>query len=187
GRPVIVFYFGRPQQFVAVGNDRCQWSLAHRGMTTKTRSPAKFQMSNGAQAAERPNHPQPIPMSATKSCVSAAKGRAPSATCDFDAIGRPLNSPCAKSNCSSEGNLKQMKQKLYLLKFLDRILRRPQVRSQQMDQTNNQFRGLNSQTMDLHHPILRDFPEHREIIRRLKGSDDHFRRMFDEYHRLDDS
>ena len=56
-----------------------------------------------------------------------------------------------------------------------------------MDQTNNQFSGLNSQTMDLHHPILRDFPEHREIIRRLKGSDDHFRRMFDEYHRLDDS
>ncbi len=41
--------------------------------------------------------------------------------------------------------------------------------------------------MDLHHPILREFPEHREIIRRLKGSDDHFRKMFDEYHRLDDS
>jgi uncharacterized protein YdcH (DUF465 family) len=40
--------------------------------------------------------------------------------------------------------------------------------------------------MDLHHPILREFPEHREIIRRLKGSDDHFRKMFDEYHRLDD-
>src|SRR3989454_12713543 len=47
---------------------------------------------------------------------------------------------------------------------------------------------LNSRknTMDLHHPILREFPEHREIIRRLKGSDDHFRKMFDEYHRLDD-
>ncbi len=41
--------------------------------------------------------------------------------------------------------------------------------------------------MDLHHPILREFPEHREIIRRLKGSDDHFRKMFDEYHRLDDA
>ncbi len=41
--------------------------------------------------------------------------------------------------------------------------------------------------MDLHHPILREFPEHREVIRRLKGSDDHFRKMFDEYHRLDDS
>jgi len=40
--------------------------------------------------------------------------------------------------------------------------------------------------MDLHHPILREFPEHREIIRRLKGSDDHFRNIFDEYHRLDD-
>ena len=41
--------------------------------------------------------------------------------------------------------------------------------------------------MDLHHPIFREFPEHREIIRRLKGADDHFRKMFDEYHRLDDS
>jgi uncharacterized protein len=40
--------------------------------------------------------------------------------------------------------------------------------------------------MDLHHPILREFPEHREIIRRLKGSSDHFRSVFDEYHRLDD-
>ena len=40
--------------------------------------------------------------------------------------------------------------------------------------------------MDLHHPILREFPEHRETIRRLKGSDDHFRNMFEEYHRLDD-
>jgi len=40
--------------------------------------------------------------------------------------------------------------------------------------------------MDLHHPILREFPEHRETIRRLKSSDDHFRNIFDEYHRLDD-
>jgi uncharacterized protein len=40
--------------------------------------------------------------------------------------------------------------------------------------------------MDLHHPILREFPEHRDTIRRLKGSDDHFRNIFDEYHRLDD-
>ena len=40
--------------------------------------------------------------------------------------------------------------------------------------------------MDLHHPIYREFPEHRETIRRLKGSDHHFRQIFDEYHRLDD-
>ena len=40
--------------------------------------------------------------------------------------------------------------------------------------------------MDLHHPILREFPEHRETIRRLKGSNEHFRSVFDEYHRLDD-
>ena len=44
-----------------------------------------------------------------------------------------------------------------------------------------------SNHMDLHHPIFREFPEHREVIRRLKGSDGHFRAMFDEYHRLDDS
>ncbi len=40
--------------------------------------------------------------------------------------------------------------------------------------------------MDLHHPILREFPEHREVIRRLKGSNEHFRSVFQEYHRLDD-
>jgi uncharacterized protein YdcH (DUF465 family) len=41
--------------------------------------------------------------------------------------------------------------------------------------------------MDLHHPIYREFPEHRDIIKRLKGSDNHFRKMFDEYHLLDDA
>jgi uncharacterized protein YdcH (DUF465 family) len=41
--------------------------------------------------------------------------------------------------------------------------------------------------MDLHHPILREFPEHREIINRLKGSDGQFRKIFDQYHQLDDS
>jgi uncharacterized protein len=40
--------------------------------------------------------------------------------------------------------------------------------------------------MDLHHPIVREFPEHRDAIKRLKGADDHFRNLFDEYHRLDD-
>ncbi len=40
--------------------------------------------------------------------------------------------------------------------------------------------------MDLHHPILREFPEHRETIRLLKGSSDHFRNIYNEYHRLDD-
>ena len=40
--------------------------------------------------------------------------------------------------------------------------------------------------MDLHHPLLQEFPEHRETIKRLKESDDHFRSLFEEYHRLDD-
>ena len=41
-------------------------------------------------------------------------------------------------------------------------------------------------TMDLHHPILREFPDDRETIKRLKASDERFRRMFEEYHQLDD-
>lgn len=40
--------------------------------------------------------------------------------------------------------------------------------------------------MDLHHPIYREFPEHRETIRRLKSSDHQFGQLFDEYHRVDD-
>ncbi len=40
--------------------------------------------------------------------------------------------------------------------------------------------------MDLHHPILREFPEHRDTIKQLKASDARFRDLFDEYHRLDD-
>jgi uncharacterized protein YdcH (DUF465 family) len=39
--------------------------------------------------------------------------------------------------------------------------------------------------MDLHHPILREFPDHRDTIKRLQG-DAHFRNLYDEYHRLDD-
>jgi uncharacterized protein len=41
--------------------------------------------------------------------------------------------------------------------------------------------------MDLHHPILREFPEHREAIKRLKAGSDQFRRFFEEYHTLDES
>lgn len=41
--------------------------------------------------------------------------------------------------------------------------------------------------MDLHHPILREFPEYRDTIRRLQGGDEHFRKMYDEYHKLDDA
>jgi uncharacterized protein YdcH (DUF465 family) len=54
-------------------------------------------------------------------------------------------------------------------------------------QTNSvQTEIKNIVPMDLHHPILREFPEHREVSRRLKGSSDHFRSVFDEYQRLDD-
>src|SRR2546426_681526 len=41
--------------------------------------------------------------------------------------------------------------------------------------------------MDLHHPILREFPEYRETIKMLKAGNEHFRKMFEEYHMLDDA
>jgi uncharacterized protein len=40
--------------------------------------------------------------------------------------------------------------------------------------------------MDLHHPLLKEFPEHRETIQWLKVSDEAFRKKFDEYHQVDD-
>lgn len=42
-------------------------------------------------------------------------------------------------------------------------------------------------TMELHHPLTREFPEHVETIRRLKLSNRDFQQMFDEYHKLDDA
>lgn len=41
--------------------------------------------------------------------------------------------------------------------------------------------------MDLHHPIMREFPEQREIIRHLKAGSADFRKTFEEYHTLDDA
>jgi uncharacterized protein YdcH (DUF465 family) len=41
--------------------------------------------------------------------------------------------------------------------------------------------------MDLHHPILREFPEHRETIKTLKAGNEQFRKMFDEYHTVDEA
>ncbi len=41
--------------------------------------------------------------------------------------------------------------------------------------------------MDLHHPILREFPEHRDAIKRLRAGSDQFRRFYDEYHTLDEA
>ena len=44
-----------------------------------------------------------------------------------------------------------------------------------------------STTTDLHHSILREFPEYRDAVKLLKASDANFRRMFDEYHTLDEA
>jgi uncharacterized protein YdcH (DUF465 family) len=42
--------------------------------------------------------------------------------------------------------------------------------------------------LDLHHhPIAREFPEYRETIRHLRAGDINFRKMFDEYHAVDDA
>ena len=40
--------------------------------------------------------------------------------------------------------------------------------------------------MDIHHPFVSEFPEHRETIRHLRLADNQFRQMFEEYHKLDD-
>ena len=36
-----------------------------------------------------------------------------------------------------------------------------------------------------HHGIIQEFPEYREEIHNLKMSNEHFRELFDEYHKLD--
>jgi uncharacterized protein YdcH (DUF465 family) len=35
------------------------------------------------------------------------------------------------------------------------------------------------------HDLLHEFPEHKELIHDLKVSNNHFRRLFDEYHEVD--
>jgi uncharacterized protein YdcH (DUF465 family) len=40
---------------------------------------------------------------------------------------------------------------------------------------------------DLHHSILREFPEYRETVKLLKACDVGFRKNFDEYHTLDEA
>jgi len=40
--------------------------------------------------------------------------------------------------------------------------------------------------MDLHHPFVKEFPDHSETIRLLKLADGQFRAAFEEYHKLDD-
>ena len=36
-----------------------------------------------------------------------------------------------------------------------------------------------------HHPLVKEFPQYRETIHRLKVGDPEFRTLFDEYHELD--
>lgn len=36
-----------------------------------------------------------------------------------------------------------------------------------------------------HHPLTREFPEHKNAIHKLKASNHHFARLFEEYHEVD--
>ena len=36
-----------------------------------------------------------------------------------------------------------------------------------------------------HHPLIKDFPEHRDAIHRLKESDNHFKKLMEKYDSLD--
>ncbi|MGO8764914.1 MAG: YdcH family protein [Limisphaerales bacterium] len=40
--------------------------------------------------------------------------------------------------------------------------------------------------MDIHHPFVAEFSEHRETIRTLKLANEKFRVMFEQYHLIDD-
>src|SRR5437763_4658774 len=46
---------------------------------------------------------------------------------------------------------------------------------------------MSTTIIDLHHSILREFPEYRDTVKLLKAGDENFRRMFDEYHTLDEA
>lgn len=36
-----------------------------------------------------------------------------------------------------------------------------------------------------HHDLVHEFPEYKDVIHTLKTTNNHFRRLFDEYHALD--
>ncbi|HTH50103.1 MAG TPA: YdcH family protein [Candidatus Limnocylindria bacterium] len=42
-----------------------------------------------------------------------------------------------------------------------------------------------AQALDLHHPLVLEFPELRDAIHNLKTHDAHFRRLYDEYNEVD--
>src|SRR3989442_15980300 len=46
---------------------------------------------------------------------------------------------------------------------------------------------MSTTIIDLRHSILREFPEYRDTVKLLKAGDPNFRKMFDEYHTLDEA
>jgi len=61
--------------------------------------------------------------------------------------------------------------------------RPPQAERSRRDVFGDQER--NPMHTDLHHPLVLEFPELREAIHHLKTTNNHFRRLFDEYHEVD--
>ena len=49
---------------------------------------------------------------------------------------------------------------------------------------NNHEEGLSSMHLEKH-TLVNDFPEHQHTIRHLKMNDNHFAKLFDEYHELE--
>ncbi|MFM1942142.1 MAG: hypothetical protein RI897_1124 [Verrucomicrobiota bacterium] len=39
--------------------------------------------------------------------------------------------------------------------------------------------------MEFHHPILLEFPQHKELILKLKEEQENFRKLVDDYHTID--
>ena len=59
--------------------------------------------------------------------------------------------------------------------------------SHELVKSKPQAGGVQARSEDLHHPISQELPRHAATIKHLKGTDDKFRKAYDEYHHLDDA
>lgn len=46
---------------------------------------------------------------------------------------------------------------------------------------------IHADGVNLHHPITQELPQHAATVKQLKGTNEQFRKSYDEYHRLDDA
>jgi uncharacterized protein YdcH (DUF465 family) len=56
-----------------------------------------------------------------------------------------------------------------------------------LQQAHPKASPMHAAGVDLHHPISHELPKHAAIIKHLKGTDDQFRKAYNEYHHLDDA